>query len=297
MKFKIAKAFVQAKIAVSLALLEQFAQGCDIEREIGLTKREAEKLKAARTIGQLQTVEGRVALRYWRAYRKALPEGLNFEGRGTDSYNYNATDPVNLALNYAYGFLEGECRAAINAIGLELGIGFLHEGADYQTKQALVFDLMEPFRFLVDVAVMRAFESGRLSPSDFFFSEHDYRYHFQLEAKGRFLDVLRETFNSGIKYKGRVLKWDTVIQTKAAELARHLIQSQGELDFSEPSPQIERANGRALRKTVLSLTQSDARRIGIGKSTLHYLKRRARARRPFRIYPKLRDKIPRQLGD
>jgi CRISPR-associated protein Cas1 len=153
-KFKIAKALVDAKISLSLAVLEHLAQRCDIEREIRLAEREAKKLTKALTINQLRTVEGRVALRYWQAYRKALPEPLGFQGRMTTTRQSNASDSVNLALNYGYGFLEAECRMAINAIGLEPSVGFLHEFSDYQTKQSLVYDLQEPFRFLVDLTVM-----------------------------------------------------------------------------------------------------------------------------------------------
>lgn len=58
----------------------------------------------------------------------------------TSSHQNNASDPVNLALNYAYGVLEGECRAAINAVGLEPSMGFLHDFSNYQTKQSLVYD-------------------------------------------------------------------------------------------------------------------------------------------------------------
>jgi CRISPR-associated protein Cas1 len=291
-KFKIAHALVQAKIALSLALLEQFAQGCDIKREIQLAKREAMKLCKASTVTQLRTVEGRVALRYWEAYRKALPEPFGFQGRMTTSRPSKASDPVNLALNYGYGFLEAECRTAINAVGLEPSVGFLHEFSDYQTKQSLVYDLQEPFRWLVDVTVMQAFQSGKLNAHSFYFTEHDYRYRFELEAKGRFLTALRERFNSGVKYKGRVLKWDTVIQTKAAELAKSLIQSGEGLDFSQPNPDPERTDSKAVRETILNLTQSQAREHGIGKSTLHYLRRRARKRQPFRVYSKVKEKIP-----
>ena len=42
----------------------------------------------------------------------------------TSSRQNNASDPVNLALNYAYGVLEGECRRAINAVGLEPSVRF-----------------------------------------------------------------------------------------------------------------------------------------------------------------------------
>jgi CRISPR-associated protein Cas1 len=294
-KFKIAKALVQAKIALSLAVLEQFAQGCEIEREYGVARQDAEKLSKASTINQLRTVEGRVALRYWEAYRKALPESFGFQGRITTSRPNNASDPVNLALNYGYGFLEAECRMAINAVGLEPSVGFLHEFSDYQTKQSLVYDLQEPFRWLVDLTVMQAFESEKLDAHSFYFTEHDYRYRFELEAKGRFLDALRERFNSGVKYKGRLLKWDTVIREKAAELGRYLIHLQPALDFSEPSPELEKSNKQALRQVILSLTQSQARALGIGKSTLHYLRKRAKARQPLRIYSKVREKITQEI--
>ena len=43
-----------------------------------------------------------------------------------------------------------------------------------------------------------------------------------LKRKQRLIDRLRERFNSGVSYKGRVLKWDTVIQEKTSELARYL---------------------------------------------------------------------------
>jgi CRISPR-associated protein Cas1 len=295
-KFEIAKRFAQAKIDLSLVLLQQFSQGCDIEHEIHLTKREAHKLAHCSTISRLRTVEGRVALRYWQAYREALPESLGFRGRTTDTYNYKASDPVNLALNYSYGFLQCEVRMAINAVGLELGVGFLHEGADYQTKQALVFDLMEPFRWICDLVVAQAFESGRLNANDFYFTEHDYLLRFRSEAKGRLLDLLHDRFNSGVIYKGQRMKWSTVILQKCQELGHYLIQTQESFDLSEPRPQIERANGRALRKTILTLTARQARKLGIRKSTLHYLRKRAKARQPFRISSKLRDKIPRDLS-
>jgi hypothetical protein len=50
----------------------------------------------------------------------------------------------------------------------------------------------------------------------------DYRYRFEPEAKERFLDLFRERFNSAVRYNGRALKWDTVIEQKALELGRFL---------------------------------------------------------------------------
>ena len=53
---------------------------------------------------------------------------------------------------------------------------------------------------------MGAFESGALDLPDFYFTGDDYRYRFEREVKQRFLDLLRERFNSRVTYKGRSLK-------------------------------------------------------------------------------------------
>ena len=255
-----------------------------------IVKREALKLKHARTVNAIRSVEGRVALKYWNAYGRVLPESLDFQGRMTSSHQNNATDPVNAALNYGYGFLEGECRRAINAVGLEPSVGFLHETSDYQTKQSLVYDLQEPFRWIADVTVMNAFESGVLDLPDFYFTGDDYRYRFEKEAKGRFLDFLRERFNAGVRYNARVLRWGTIIEEKAVELGRYLVGRTKMLDFSEPSPNLKTEDVE-LRRRILTLSQSDADELGIGKSTLHYLRKNAASGRSFRLYRNTRDKL------
>jgi CRISPR-associated protein Cas1 len=209
----------------------------------------------------------------------------------TSSHQNNASDPINLALNYAYGVLEGECRRAINAVGLEPCVGFLHEFSNYQTKQSLVYDLQEPFRWIADVTVVEAFESGALDLPDFYFTGDDYRYRFETEAKKRFLELLRERFNVGARYNGRNLKWDTIIEEKTMELGRFLVGRSSKLDFTEPSPCLTRTDSRELRRRVLSISSSEARRLAIRKSTLHYLRKKARSDRSFKVYGKVREKL------
>jgi len=123
----------------------------------------------------------------------------------------------------------------VNAVGLGSSVGSLHEPSVCQTKQSLVYDLQEPFRWIADVTVMEAFEGGVLDLPDFYFTGDDYRFRFETEAKQRFLNLLRERFNSAVKYKGRTFKWDTVIEQKTVELGRYLIGGTGRLDFTEPS--------------------------------------------------------------
>jgi hypothetical protein len=141
------------------------------------------------------------------------------------------------------------------------------------------------------MAVVDAFESGIVDLPDFYFTGDDHRYRFEAEAKQRFLDLLRGRFNSGVRYNGRVLKWDTVIERKAVELGCFLVGRSRTLDFSEPSPTFQRTDNHELRRRILSLPQSKARKLGMGKSTLHYLRRKTSSSRGFRLYKPTLEKI------
>jgi len=187
--------------------------------------------------------------------------------------------------------LESECQRAIDAAGLESSVGFLHETSGYQTKQSLVYDLQEPFRWLADVAVMEAFDSRVLDLPNFYFTGDDYMYRFEPDAKHRFIQVLRGQFNSGVSYKGCVLKWDTVIEQKATELGRFLVGRSREIEFTEPSPILMRFDALDIRKRILTLTQEHAAKLGIEKSTLHYLRKHALGERSFRLNRKVKEKI------
>ena len=66
---------------------------------------------------------------------------------------------------------------------------------------------------------------------DFFFMRDDYRYHLETEAKGRFLELLKDRFNSGVQYKGMTWQWDTVILNKVQELSRFLPRKTESIDF------------------------------------------------------------------
>jgi CRISPR-associated protein Cas1 len=170
-------------------------------------------------------------------------------------------------------------------------VGYLHEFIGCQTKQSLVYDLQEPFRWISDVAVVEAFESGVLNLPDFYFTGDDYRYRFETEAKRRFLVLLRGRFNIGVRYNGRILKWDTVVEQKAVELGRYLVSRSGRLDFMEPSPKLARIDDSEIRKRILTMSEAEARQFGIRRSTYYHLRRNSRNGRSFKIYRKTRMKL------
>jgi len=65
----------------------------------------------------------------------------------------NATDVINALLNYGYSVLAGEISKFVCGMGLDPYFGFMHK--THTGFQPLVYDLMEPFRWLVDYSVFQ----------------------------------------------------------------------------------------------------------------------------------------------
>ena len=79
--------------------------------------------------------------------------------------NRHATHPVNAMLNYAYGVLESQVRIATVAAGLDAALGHLH--ACHPGRVALVYDLMEPLRPLVDRLLVAFIQKTTFTYGDF----------------------------------------------------------------------------------------------------------------------------------
>ena len=284
----IARKLIEAKIQKTKGIVEWLSQRYEAAKGIDSRIQKEERLLTDQhSLNGLMMVEGRVAEVYWSLIAKILPSAYSFKSRIRGSWEMNASDPTNALLNYGYSFLETVCRKHLNAMGLDPIIGFLHEMNP--SKHPLVYDLQEPFRWLVDTTVVESLENREFKKSDFFRTDN-YALRLKPEAVKKLLNRLREAFNSSVKYQGRFCRWETIIFLKAQELARHLIQKTP-LDFLEPSPNLERSDTLELRKRILSLSQSDAKELGIAKSTLHYLREHAREERSFVVYHKVRRRL------
>jgi len=156
-------------------------------------------------------VEGRIADMYWRYLQQTLPAHYEFSSRMHETHQMNASDPVNALLNYGYAILESRVRKALYSIGLEPTVGFLHETR--QTKYPLVYDLQEPFRWLVDTTVISELESDRFSKKDFYRMDN-YVLRLKAQAVGRLIDAFRIKFNSTARYAGKLYSWDALIRLR-----------------------------------------------------------------------------------
>jgi CRISPR-associated protein Cas1 len=205
----------------------------------------------------------------------------------------NASDPVNVLLNYGYAVLESQCRKALNSVGLEPTVGFLHEAR--RTKYPLVYDLQEPYRWLVDTTMISCLEGGHFSGKKDFFRMDNYVLRLRPEAVRKLVGALRIKFNSAVSHEGNLYSWDTLIRLKAQELASYILGTRTRLDFSEPKPILNRADSEAIRNRILSMTTAEAGKHGIRKSTLWYLQQRAKTGKSFKVYSKIRMKLQASL--
>lgn len=111
-----------------------------------------------------------VVARYVSRDRGRVPEHWQrFDGRRSvlhaNNGNRKAERPVNAILNYLFALLEVEAILACHAIGLDPGLGILHQ--DAKSRQSMALDLMEPVRPLVEAWTLDLLDQRSFRRSDF----------------------------------------------------------------------------------------------------------------------------------
>jgi CRISPR-associated endonuclease Cas1 len=105
----------------------------------------------------------------WRGlWKKPLPPSWREIGPRRMTWRAgadNARHPVNAMLNYAYAMLVSQVRSELVAQGIDPTIGISH--GTYQNRIPLVYDLIEPLRPVVDLAVLGFVLARTFAPGDF----------------------------------------------------------------------------------------------------------------------------------
>lgn len=92
-------------------------------------------------LDELRGIEGNAARRYFAELgRVTKPDGLGFTTRTRQP----PRDPANALLSFLYGMLRGLCEGALEHVGLDPQVGFLH--ALRPGRPTLALDLMEELR-------------------------------------------------------------------------------------------------------------------------------------------------------
>jgi len=95
----------------------------------------------AQSVSEAMGIEGDAARTYFAVFNELLRgSGFAFGGR----VRRPPTDPVNALLSYVYTLITHECSSALQGVGLDPYVGFLHQ--DRPGRQSLALDLLEEFR-------------------------------------------------------------------------------------------------------------------------------------------------------
>lgn len=140
-------------------------------------------------------------------------------------------DPFNAMLSFAYSLLANDCAAALESVGLDSYVGFLHR--DRPGRSSLALDLMEELRpCMADRFVLTLINNRMIKSSDFIQRENG-SVLLEDDARRAFLKHWQEKKRETIThpYLGEKLPWGLVPFLQALLLARYL---RGDLDEYPP---------------------------------------------------------------
>jgi CRISPR-associated protein Cas1 len=195
----IAAWLIKEKLLASRAVLARVAP-VSRAREVAIARLEAEIERLgqpwAGTKDALLGIEGKCAEVYFSAWRETalkwvgtgrrpIPDRWRVIGpRGSrrDRGNKGATHPFQAMLNYGYAVLESQLRIETARVGLDAATSFLHQ--QHPDRAALILDLVEPLRPVIDEKVIRFATRQTFSAADFTLSsEGTCRLHPQLSRR------------------------------------------------------------------------------------------------------------------
>lgn len=232
-----ARCFIWGKVYNARWVLERATRDHPQRVPVEQLKRASAQLAAAlplieqcETPDQLLGLEGEAAQRYFDCFDSLIlqqHEAFRFHGRSRRP----PLDNANALLSFAYTLLARDCAAALQSVGLDPYVGFLHRPRP--GRQSLALDLMEELRAVyADRFVLSCINQKILSPK-----------HMQTQENGAVLltDDGRKAFLSAWQNKKKEqithpflkekLPWGLVPYVQALLLARTL---RGDLEIYPP---------------------------------------------------------------
>lgn len=157
--------------------------GC-IDKSIAVLTDTVRQLKTCFDIDSMRGLEGIAAASYFHGFAAAIRQPkqngqvFSFDGRNRRP----PEDPVNALLSFLYTLLKNDYQSALEGVGLDPAVGYLHTLRP--GRPALALDMMEELRApLCDRLVLSLINRGQITEKDF----------VDLEAPVRLTDDGRKT--------------------------------------------------------------------------------------------------------
>ena len=171
-KRRIASRFIYGKLFNSRVILRRFlrdypdnAASVQVNNATEMLRRSAIKVARIPEIDSLRGIEGESAVEYFNVFPHLIlnkdPQ-FSFKNRNRRP----PTDPINAMLSMGYSLLANDCVSALEGVGLDPAVGFLHTLRP--GRNSLALDLMEEMRaYIVDRLVISLVNTRQVSISDF----------------------------------------------------------------------------------------------------------------------------------
>jgi CRISP-associated protein Cas1 len=206
-RLTIARALVRSKLLNHAALAEACPPKKGPRDDLASALRQlAGKASQAGALEELIGFEGAGGAQWYAGFARRIDPHFTFEKRVAP----DAEDPVNVLLNIGQTLLHRLVGLALAREGLAISLGFLHQIRSGHA--ALASDLQEPFRHLVDRAVIEA--TSVLQPGQF---HEDPSGPFPLRIDGA---ALREFM--ALVFRGLAVSCQAPGQTEAKPYRQHL---------------------------------------------------------------------------
>ena len=164
----IARNIIAAKIQASKRVLQRqirnYGENAQLQSAVDSLNVSLRQLAQAENLDEVRGIEGDAAAHYFGVFNLLTREntGFHFGGRNRRP----PRDGVNALLSFLYSVLGKDISGALQGVGLDPQVGFLH--ADRPGRDSLAQDILEEFRaWWVDRMVLSMINRLQIKPADF----------------------------------------------------------------------------------------------------------------------------------
>ncbi len=233
----VARNFIFGKIYNSKWILERATRDhplrLDVPRLKRVTASLTETLKSVRKVEALEVlrgVEGTAASQYFSVLNDLiLQQKVDFVFRGRSKRP--PLDRVNTLLSFAYTLLSHEVSWALETVGLDAYVGFMHR--DRPGRASLALDVMEELRGVYADRFVLSLINKKMVAAGGFYQKENGAVLMDVEGRKRVLQAWQEKKQESIlhPYLQERISWGLVPYAQALLLARYI---RGDLEEYPP---------------------------------------------------------------